>query len=145
MNKEDRDFLNSYNAMNKKEKDSSSNYKKNEQESLRTDTANLKLYEKAVSDFEKAKTIEDYEKNMSDFSLLGDFKDSALYRGRIKVKIKDLKITQKPLEPHPYVPPYIPQKKESVIKDALIGVVVAGPIGSVVGAIFAADKNNKTK
>ena len=36
-------------------------------------------------------------------------------------------------------------KERSVIKDAVVGGVIAGPAGAVVGALNAVDKNNKTR
>lgn len=36
-------------------------------------------------------------------------------------------------------------KKASVIKEAIIGGVIAGPVGAVIGAVHAADKNNRSE
>ena len=36
-------------------------------------------------------------------------------------------------------------KKASVIGRSVVGGIVAGPLGAVVGAISAADKNNRNK
>lgn len=37
------------------------------------------------------------------------------------------------------------KKDKSVIGSAAVGGLIAGPAGAVVGAIYAADKNNKDK
>ncbi len=37
------------------------------------------------------------------------------------------------------------QKDSSVIGSAVVGSIIAGPVGGVVGAIHAADKNNRNK
>ena len=37
------------------------------------------------------------------------------------------------------------QKDSSVIGSAVVGSIIAGPVGGVVGAIHAADKNNRKK
>ena len=40
---------------------------------------------------------------------------------------------------------YTEKKDASVIKSAAVGAIIAGPTGAVVGAIHAADKNNRNK
>lgn len=51
----------------------------------------LMLYEKSVADFEKAETIADYQKSMSDFNLLQDYRDSKQYARKAMDMIQALR------------------------------------------------------
>lgn len=82
----------------------------------------------------------DEKYNFHDFNILKDYEETRKMWGDQARIMRELGI-EKPKTINVWDKP----KDRSVVKDAVVGGIIAGPAGAVVGAINAADKNAKNR